>query len=83
MSASARVYYIVGAVVVGVVGSLILFGIKLCLFLCKEGDVSFRNVQGNQPRQVTQAVQQKVIGNKTTMGKLSINIPCFIHNKVS
>lgn len=70
MSASARVYYIVGAVVVGVVGSLILFVIKLCLFLCKEGDVSFRNVQGNQPRQVTQVVQQKVIGNKTTMGNL-------------
>ena len=83
MSVSARVYYIVGAVVLGVVGSLILFGIKLCLFLCKEGGVSFQNVQGNQPSQVTQAVQQKVIGNKTTMGKLVLILPCFILNKVS
>ena len=70
MSVSARVYYIVGAVVLGVVGSLTLFGIKLCLFLCKEGGVSFQNVQGNQPSQVTEVVQQKVIGNKTTMGNL-------------
>ena len=83
MSASARVYYIVGAVVVGVVGSLILFGIKLRLFLCKEGDVSFRNVQGNQPRQVTQVVQQKVIGKQNYNGQTCINILCFIHNKVS
>ncbi|CAI8025857.1 hypothetical protein GBAR_LOCUS14909 [Geodia barretti] len=44
MSVSARVYYIVGAVVLGVVGSLILFGIKLCLFLCKEGGVE-RNIE--------------------------------------
>ena len=75
MSVSARVYYIVGAVVLGVVGSLILFGIKLCLFLCKEGGVSFKNVQGNQPSQVTQAVQQKVIGNYN--GKTCINFAAF------